>query len=119
MSSVEKARIRNENLLKVIIKQIFINLKLYRFFQSILKLNNEIDKNLKQPDSAKFTTLKVNTFPHDKQFVCLFFINIISFRVIIGIWLANYYQYGNMNQLNMKNENDMKMKIIYKKCENI
>ncbi|CAF3416953.1 unnamed protein product [Rotaria socialis] len=43
MSSVEKARIRNETLLK-----------------SIQKLNNEIDKHLKQPDSTKFTTLKSN-----------------------------------------------------------
>ncbi|CAF0858024.1 unnamed protein product [Rotaria sordida] len=43
MSSIEKARMRNEVLLK-----------------SIQKLNNEIDKHLRQPDNQKFVTLKNN-----------------------------------------------------------
>ncbi|CAF2344244.1 unnamed protein product [Rotaria sp. Silwood2] len=43
MSSIEKARMRNEALLK-----------------SIRKLNNEIDIHLKQPDNNKFVTLKSN-----------------------------------------------------------
>ncbi|CAF0746232.1 unnamed protein product [Adineta steineri] len=43
MSSVEKARLRNEGLLK-----------------SIQKLNREIDTHLKQPDDNKFAILKSN-----------------------------------------------------------
>ncbi|CAF0901854.1 unnamed protein product [Adineta ricciae] len=43
LSTVEKARLRNENLLK-----------------SIKKLNHEIDAHLQQPDDNKFTRLKSN-----------------------------------------------------------
>jgi hypothetical protein len=75
------------------------------------KLNHEIDTHLKQPDDNKFATLKVNIAFNWNE--CCFN-NIIFFRVIIGIWLVNYYQYGNVNLLNMKNENEKSMKAIHK-----